>query len=53
MINWTQLLVALGLAVVVGAGFMAAGMWLDLRRDRRWNRELNAPAAAPGDDGGA
>lgn len=47
-INWAAMLVALGFGVIVGAVFLAVGMWADRARIARWDRELNS-AYAPRD----
>lgn len=47
-INWVTMLVALGLGVVVGLLFLAAGMWMDRARERRFMRELNLSQAPQG-----
>lgn len=39
-LSWTNALFALGLGLFVGLVILAAGLWMDRARERRWQREL-------------
>lgn len=44
-INWAVFLVAMAGGSIVAGAFMALGLWLDRRREARWDRELNGDYA--------
>lgn len=43
-INWTQIWVGCVFGLIVGVLVYGTGRFLDWREQRRWNRELSAPA---------
>lgn len=41
--NTLNALISMGLGLSVGAVILAAGIWMDKARERRWQRELREP----------
>lgn len=52
-VNWTQLGLAGVLGIVVGLVVLLSGLWMDRRRERRFNREVQGLSAVSGAAAGA